>query len=127
MPGETLQAVRLAEACDRATHGLHGPAILSDRAFRPGISSWQPRALPLRRLSGVRRVRQGRPSGPGHPWSQWRVDASMHRSSTGTASSIPTARTARCHAIDQGQHGVVTKPRQALFLNLAVGAAYTPL
>ena len=31
------------------------------------------------------------------------------------------------YAIDQGQHGVFTKPRQALFLNLAVGAAYTPL
>jgi len=33
----------------------------------------------------------------------------------------------RLYAIDQGQHGVFTKPRQALFLNLAVGAAYTPL
>jgi hypothetical protein len=31
------------------------------------------------------------------------------------------------YAIDQGQHGVFTKPSQALFLNLALGAAYTPL
>jgi outer membrane protein assembly factor BamB len=33
----------------------------------------------------------------------------------------------RLYAIDQGQHGVFTKARQRLFLNLAVGAAYTPL
>jgi hypothetical protein len=33
----------------------------------------------------------------------------------------------RLYAIDQGHHGIFTKPRQTLFLNLAVGAAYTPL
>ncbi len=31
------------------------------------------------------------------------------------------------YAIPQGQHGVFKKPRQRIFLNLAIGAAYTPL
>jgi hypothetical protein len=35
-PGDDAQAVRLAEACHRATEGLAGPVILSDRAYRPG-------------------------------------------------------------------------------------------
>ena len=35
-PRDDAQAVRLAQACDQATKGLHGPAILSDRALRPG-------------------------------------------------------------------------------------------
>jgi hypothetical protein len=35
-PSDDAQAVRLAEACHRATAGLPGPAILSDRAYRPG-------------------------------------------------------------------------------------------
>src|SRR5438270_7113298 len=35
-PGEDAQAVRLAEACHRATDGMAGPVILSDRAYRPG-------------------------------------------------------------------------------------------
>jgi class IV lanthipeptide synthase len=35
-PGDDDQAVRLAEACHRATEGLAGPVILSDRAYRPG-------------------------------------------------------------------------------------------
>ena len=33
----------------------------------------------------------------------------------------------RLYAIDQGRHGVFTEPKQTLFLNLALGAAYTPL
>jgi outer membrane protein assembly factor BamB len=33
----------------------------------------------------------------------------------------------RLYAIDQGHTGVFTTPKQSLFLNLAVGAAYTPL
>ena len=35
-PADDAQAVRVAEACHRATQGLAGPVILSDRAFRPG-------------------------------------------------------------------------------------------
>ncbi len=35
-PLDDAQAVRLAEACHRATAGLCGPAILSDRPYRPG-------------------------------------------------------------------------------------------
>src|SRR5687768_1515149 len=35
-PADDAQAVRVAEACHRATEGLAGPVILSDRAFRPG-------------------------------------------------------------------------------------------
>jgi Lanthionine synthetase C-like protein/Protein kinase domain len=35
-PADDAQAVRLAEACHRATEGLTGPVILSDRAYRPG-------------------------------------------------------------------------------------------
>src|SRR5207248_2239947 len=35
-PADDAQAVRLAEACHRATEGLPGPVILSDRAYRPG-------------------------------------------------------------------------------------------
>src|SRR5258706_2160706 len=35
-PADDDQAVRLAEACHRATEGLAGPVILSDRAYRPG-------------------------------------------------------------------------------------------
>jgi hypothetical protein len=35
-PADDDQAVRLAEACHRATEGLTGPVILSDRAYRPG-------------------------------------------------------------------------------------------
>jgi hypothetical protein len=35
-PADDSQAVRLAEACHRATEGLAGPVILSDRAYRPG-------------------------------------------------------------------------------------------
>jgi len=35
-PLDDVQAVRLAEACDRATATFQGPAILSDRALRPG-------------------------------------------------------------------------------------------
>ncbi|HYH50482.1 MAG TPA: hypothetical protein VEG38_13135, partial [Acidimicrobiia bacterium] len=35
-PADDEQAVRVAEACHRATEGLTGPAILSDRAYRPG-------------------------------------------------------------------------------------------
>ena len=35
-PADDAQAVRLAEACHRATDGLAGPVILSDRAYRPG-------------------------------------------------------------------------------------------
>src|SRR5256714_6118597 len=35
-PADDAQAVRLAEACHRATEGLAGPVILSDRAYRPG-------------------------------------------------------------------------------------------
>jgi hypothetical protein len=34
-PADDAQAVRLAEACHRATEGLAGPVILSDRAYRP--------------------------------------------------------------------------------------------
>ena len=33
----------------------------------------------------------------------------------------------RLYAIDQGHTGVFTAPAQSLFLNLAIGAAYTPL
>ena len=35
-PADDAQAVRVAEACHRATEGLAGPVILSDRAYRPG-------------------------------------------------------------------------------------------
>src|SRR5258708_7182150 len=35
-PVDDAQAVRLAEACHRATEGMAGPVILSDRAYRPG-------------------------------------------------------------------------------------------
>jgi hypothetical protein len=35
-PTDDAQAVRVAEACHRATGGLAGPVILSDRAYRPG-------------------------------------------------------------------------------------------
>jgi hypothetical protein len=35
-PLDDDQAVRVAEACHRATAGLPGPAILSDRPYRPG-------------------------------------------------------------------------------------------
>ncbi|HET9769554.1 MAG TPA: hypothetical protein VFS16_01600, partial [Acidimicrobiia bacterium] len=35
-PADDDQAVRVAEACHRATEGLAGPVILSDRAYRPG-------------------------------------------------------------------------------------------
>ncbi|MCA1843853.1 MAG: phosphotransferase, partial [Actinobacteria bacterium] len=35
-PADDAQAVRLAEACHRATEGMVGPVILSDRAYRPG-------------------------------------------------------------------------------------------
>ena len=35
-PADDDQAVRLADACHRATEGLAGPVILSDRAYRPG-------------------------------------------------------------------------------------------
>ena len=35
-PADDAQAVRLAEACHRATEGLAGPVILSDRPYRPG-------------------------------------------------------------------------------------------
>jgi Lanthionine synthetase C-like protein/Protein kinase domain len=35
-PADDAQAVRLAEACHRATEGMAGPVILSDRAYRPG-------------------------------------------------------------------------------------------
>ncbi|RJL34058.1 class IV lanthionine synthetase LanL [Bailinhaonella thermotolerans] len=35
-PRDDEQARRLGEACDRATAGIAGPAILSDRALRPG-------------------------------------------------------------------------------------------
>ena len=35
-PADDAQAVRVAEACHRATEGLAGPAILSDRPYRPG-------------------------------------------------------------------------------------------
>jgi len=35
-PADDEQAVRVAEACHRATEGLTGPVILSDRAYRPG-------------------------------------------------------------------------------------------
>ncbi|HEY0398900.1 MAG TPA: class IV lanthionine synthetase LanL, partial [Acidimicrobiia bacterium] len=35
-PADDEQAVRLAEACHRATAGLAGPVVLSDRAYRPG-------------------------------------------------------------------------------------------
>jgi Lanthionine synthetase C-like protein/Protein kinase domain len=35
-PVDDVQAVRIAQACDRATGGLTGPAILSDRPVRPG-------------------------------------------------------------------------------------------
>jgi hypothetical protein len=35
-PLDDAQAVRLAEACHRATAGMGGPAILSDRPYRPG-------------------------------------------------------------------------------------------
>ena len=35
-PADDAQAVRLAEACHRATEGLAGPVVLSDRAYRPG-------------------------------------------------------------------------------------------
>jgi hypothetical protein len=35
-PADDAQAVRLAEACHRATEGLAGPVSLSDRAYRPG-------------------------------------------------------------------------------------------
>ena len=35
-PADDDQAVRVAEACHRATAGLTGPVILSDRAYRPG-------------------------------------------------------------------------------------------
>jgi hypothetical protein len=35
-PADDEQAVRLAEACHRATAGLAGPVILSDRVYRPG-------------------------------------------------------------------------------------------
>src|SRR5688572_22937335 len=35
-PADDDQAVRVAEACHRATEGLTGPVILSDRAYRPG-------------------------------------------------------------------------------------------
>lgn len=35
-PADDAQAVRIAEACHRATEGLAGPVILSDRAYRPG-------------------------------------------------------------------------------------------
>ena len=33
----------------------------------------------------------------------------------------------RLYAIGQGHEGVFTAPAQSLFLNLAIGAAYTPL
>ena len=33
----------------------------------------------------------------------------------------------RLYAIGQGHHGVFTEPKQSLFLNLALGAAYTPV
>jgi hypothetical protein len=33
----------------------------------------------------------------------------------------------RLYAIGQGHHGVFTEPQQSLFLNLALGAAYTPV
>src|SRR4051794_20006668 len=35
-PADDDQAVRVAEACHRATGGLAGPVILSDRIYRPG-------------------------------------------------------------------------------------------
>jgi hypothetical protein len=35
-PLDDAQALRIAQACDRATQALQGPAILSDRALRPG-------------------------------------------------------------------------------------------
>ncbi|MQA86737.1 MAG: hypothetical protein GEV03_19435 [Streptosporangiales bacterium] len=35
-PRDDAQAVRIAHACDRATEGLAGPVILSDRPVRPG-------------------------------------------------------------------------------------------
>ncbi|MGH2769744.1 MAG: class IV lanthionine synthetase LanL, partial [Actinomycetota bacterium] len=35
-PVDDAQAICLADACDRATRGLAGPAILSDRSLRPG-------------------------------------------------------------------------------------------
>lgn len=35
-PLEDAQALRVAEACHRATAGLEGPSILSDRPYRPG-------------------------------------------------------------------------------------------
>ncbi|MGH9008428.1 MAG: protein kinase domain-containing protein, partial [Acidimicrobiia bacterium] len=35
-PADDAQAVRVAEACHRATEGLAGPVVLSDRAYRPG-------------------------------------------------------------------------------------------
>ncbi len=35
-PADDTQAVRVAQACDRAAEGLTGPAILSDRPIRPG-------------------------------------------------------------------------------------------
>src|ERR687895_1390822 len=35
-PADDAQAVRIAEACHRATEGLAGPVILSDRPYRPG-------------------------------------------------------------------------------------------
>jgi hypothetical protein len=35
-PADDAQAVRVAEACHKATEGLAGPVILSDRAYRPG-------------------------------------------------------------------------------------------
>src|SRR5882672_471511 len=35
-PLDDAQAVRIAQACDHATEALQGPAILSDRALRPG-------------------------------------------------------------------------------------------
>ncbi|HEV7862994.1 MAG TPA: class IV lanthionine synthetase LanL [Acidimicrobiia bacterium] len=35
-PADDAQAVRIAEACHRATEGLTGPVILSDRVYRPG-------------------------------------------------------------------------------------------
>lgn len=35
-PLNDAQAVRIAQVCDRATQGLTGPAILSDRPIRPG-------------------------------------------------------------------------------------------
>jgi hypothetical protein len=35
-PADDAQAVRIADSCHRATEGLAGPVILSDRPYRPG-------------------------------------------------------------------------------------------